>query len=160
MDTDKSKAILAERARFIAKEIEEMTISSSTNLLVFALGEQKYAMAYHVIDKVIPEQTITAVPGNMPFFSGLIYYNAEMWPVVDLSQLLGCKQPALTQNLILLHDGKIRFALAVGTIIGQITYDESLGLISLPSKHRYITGIYDNDVALIDLAAIFNVLKN
>ena len=159
-----AKQILKDRALLIAQEKAETTTTTGSSLLVFQVGrEQKYAIPYPAIDKVISEQKITPVPGVNPLFSGLLYYNAEVWPVISASVLFECKQPEIANDFILLRQNSNRYALSVEAIIGQIIYDELTELTQLSaegtSKPSFIQGVYQTDITLVNPDVIFTLLE-
>ncbi|MBX9704104.1 MAG: chemotaxis protein CheW [Silvanigrellaceae bacterium] len=160
---DKAKETLAYRRELIAKEKAAFSAVAETAILVFYVGEkQKYAMPYAAIDKVIAAQKITSIPGLSSLFSGLIYHNAEIWPVINLKILLGCQQTDTANNLILLHEDKHQYALSIGAIVGQESFDESMLQPGFSAEEEgtpsYISGIYQTDIALLDINAIFKIL--
>ena len=163
--SEKEERILAARATFIARETVELKTRATTSLFVFSMGDkQKYGIDQGRVDKVIIGQHVTIVPGVNPLLSGLLYHDAEIWPVINTSVLLNCRQTNPEANFILFSDGSYRYALSIGLIIGQIPYDQSAELTCLAQEntlqHRYVLGVYQSDIALLDLSAILNVLKS
>jgi chemotaxis signal transduction protein len=158
-----SKKILAERAALIATEKNNVSLTEHSSILVFEVGaKQKYGMPYTAVDKVIPSQKITPVPGVNPFFSGIIYNNSEVYPIVNTFKLLNCTEFDEETNFILLHTSSYRYGFKVGAIIGRTLYDKSEELVNFHTdtkKQSYILGIYQTDVALVDMKAIFNILN-
>jgi hypothetical protein len=138
---------------------------SDSNLLVFQIGnEQKYAMDYALIDRVITDQTIVPVPGINPLFSGLLYYKAELWPVINTRVLFQCPLTNGENNFILLHDDLHRYAFSVGTIIGQISYDCPIELtypfpVESP-QHSCTMGLYPPDITIVNISTILNLMES
>lgn len=164
LDTARARQILAKRATLIAKEKIETSEAIKSAVLVFGVGSnQKYGIVYEAIDKVITEQSITPVPGANPLFAGLIYHNAEVWTVIDSDVLFNCAQRGDTLNFVLLRVGTYRYALSVGTIIGQVPYDESIELIHFSTENArqqsFVRGVYKTDITLVDIMAVFNILN-
>lgn len=164
---DKEKQILAQRARLIATEKKDLTAVSgtNTNLLVFHVGEeQKYALPYDAIDKVIVHKKIRPIPGVNPLFLGLLYHNSEIWTVIDLRQLLGCKFSDSLTHFILLDEHQRRYALCVGTIVGSIIYDESIDLIQFSldeaKQQSFVRTVYSNEIAVLDKELIVKTLES
>lgn len=165
LDSEKAKKILAERAARFAIEKAELTATTQSTLLVFNIGkEQKYAVDFDAVERIIPAQSIRVVPGVNPLFSGIIYHNAEFWPVVNLRVLFDCKQLDIENNFILLYDAPYRYALAIGVVIGQMIYDKANDLAHFSNeeatKHAYLLGIYQSDTAVIDISTILNLLRS
>ncbi len=155
---------MQERAALLAKPLAVYT-SVSERLLIFHLGEnQKYALLHQDVERIIVKQKITPIPGLPSLFAGLIYYNSEVWPVIDLHGLFDIKKKADMTNFILIANKTHHYALLVGRIIGQIAYDKTIGLTHLSQNmaadKRPIQGIYQGDITLIDMLAILNLLES
>lgn len=165
LENDKAQQILTHRAELIAREKRESSTTSDAAILVFHIGKtQKYAIPYSAIHKVVQEQKLTMVPGVNPVCSAILYHNAEIWPVINLSVLLNCQEVDTPTHFILLQDAPYHYAFSVGTIIGQVSYDESVVLERLSrgdvSKPTHVLGIYQTDIVILDINAIFKVLKS
>jgi chemotaxis signal transduction protein len=163
LDNEKAKKILAERAARFALEEIELTETKHSKLLVFNLGkEQKYAVDFDVIERVIPQQNVRLVPDTSPLFSGIIYHNAEFWPVINLNTLFNCKQENNEENFILIYDEPYRYAFRIGTFLGQMNYDKSdeLTQLSDDDSNAHLLGIYKADVAVVNISTILNLLRN
>ncbi|KTD09424.1 chemotaxis protein CheW [Legionella jamestowniensis] len=164
LESSKAKQVLAARAKLIAKKKMDVSSTSDAAILVFYVGaEQKYAIPYTAIDKVVSAQKTIVIPGVNPLCSGLLYHNAEIWPVVNLDVLLNCKETETVSNFILLQDRQYHYAFRIGTIIGQVEYDESITLDHLSAgeseqQSSSILGIYQADIALLNIEAIFKLL--
>ncbi|MCW8451568.1 chemotaxis protein CheW [Legionella quinlivanii] len=160
---EKAKKILADRAALMARKEREVNTHATSNLLVFYVGEdQQYALDYESIDKVILSHKITPVPGVNPLFSGLLYHNTEAWVVVNLHQLLIGKSAESFSHFILLSEDHYRIALSADTIVGQISYDETVELIQLTlseNRQSYVRGIYKNNIAILDKKSIIDLLN-
>lgn len=157
-----AQQILAERAQSLAQHTTQVQSIEITNWLLFQVDKnQKYAVEYTLIDRVILNKKITTIPGVPSLFSGLIYHNSEIWPVINLHILLECQLDETKSHFILVYTKSHRYAFAVGDILGQIKYDPSIKLTSLPQrKNNYIRGVYQSDIAFIEMSSILNLLEN
>lgn len=103
--------------------------------MVFKIGkEQQYALDFDVIDRIIHDRPITPVPGIHPLFSGLLYYNTEIWPVINLKVLFNCKTPDQENNFILLYEGTQGFALSAAAMnheTNEILYERVFNTIPI-----------------------------
>lgn len=159
-----AKKTLANRAALIAVEKKENSSVAKSSILIFEVdANQKYGIAYDAIDKVISYQKVTPIPGVNSLFSGLIYHNAEVWPIVNSNELFGSKKSPNHLNFILLQSGGYRYGLAVGKIVGTHFFDEADELIHFPVKNdnqsNFVQGIYHNEIALVNITAVFTRLN-
>ncbi|WP_419419247.1 chemotaxis protein CheW [Legionella sp. D16C41] len=163
LNSPDAKAILARRKAVVAEEKLDYISQKNNFILVFKVDElQKYALSYTQIEYVIPYQQTTAVPGADPIFSGVIYYNNEVWPVISCHRLFKMQDQETVSFFILCRKDMQRLALSVNKIVGQLSLKENEELFPLVNekvnKNSYVQGIYQIDIALIDLDAIFNIL--
>jgi chemotaxis signal transduction protein len=162
---EQEEQILTNRAEEIAREKMQLLDISTASILAFKVGkDQKYAIEYGAIEKVILDQKITPIPGVTPLLSGLIYHNSEIWPVVNLKILLNCESSDEEHNFILLRNKAYRYAFAVGAIIGQMKFDATADIVTLPTtqdlQETYIQGIYQENIALINISSILKLLES
>lgn len=157
-----AQKILTERAQLVAQKKTQIHSIETRNWLLFHVDKnQKYAVEYLLIDRVILNKKITPIPGISPLLSGLIYHNSEIWPVINLHVLLQCEQDKAKSHFILVYTKTHRYAFWVGDIIGQIEYDPSIKLTTLPqTENHYIRGVYQSDIAFIEMSSILNLLEN
>jgi chemotaxis-related protein WspB len=58
-------------------------------VLVFHVGEERYAIETRVLLEVVPAVPLREVPGTAPALAGLLDYRGHVVPVVDLCRLFG-----------------------------------------------------------------------
>jgi chemotaxis signal transduction protein len=163
LDNEKAKKKLTDRAAQFAINKSELTTANHATLLVFNIGkEQKYGIDFDAIERVIPHQNVQTIPSLVPLFSGLIYYNAEFFPVVNLKTLFRCNETDTENNFILLYNGSQHYALTIGAVVEQLTYNK-LDLFhpstEEDSQNPYLLGFYKCDIAVIDAATILKLLE-
>ncbi|MDF1757847.1 MAG: CheW domain-containing protein [Legionellaceae bacterium] len=169
-DIDLKTSILEERAKEFAKKIsKDIQEKKGSSFLIFALGQdmgEKYALSYQYVDKVVALPTLTRVPGIPNVFLGVTYHNAQIWPVIDTDVLLGISTNKLEQSeyIILLRDGKSRYALTVDYVFGHEYLDLESSLTQInrdkESASKYVLGICGTDISVLNDKAVINFLNN
>jgi chemotaxis signal transduction protein len=165
--------VLKARASELAKNLNNQdSQTQKTSFLVFCLGdEEKYAIAYDNIERVCTLTSLTRLPGITSFFSGVTYYNARVWPVIDMEKFLyiSTKNHLSAQNiqepehLILLQDGAHGYALSVKYVIGHMQLDVS-EIAARPgnkaASNAYILGVCQSDITVIDVKAMLEHINH
>ncbi|WP_160116129.1 chemotaxis protein CheW [Legionella busanensis] len=165
LSSEKARAILANRKAIIAKKKLDFTFQEESSLLLFKIDNiQKYALPYQQIERVIPFQQITYIPGAKPIFLGIIYYNTEIWPVISCKRLFQLQGEERISFFILCKKGSQQIALSVHEVLDQITLKNSEELTHFANEKTingstYIRGVYRTDIAIIDIEAIFNIVN-
>lgn len=80
--------ILRERAESLAAEQQEEAAEDITSLLMFALGEEWYAVPIGSVREIYNEYLVTPVPCVPQFILGVINIRGEIVSVTDVRQLL------------------------------------------------------------------------
>lgn len=162
-----TQSILDKRAKQLAREVEDSALVESSTILLFTLGlHQKYALRYHPVLRVNKIDKITQIPNLHPLFMGVIYTNAEVWPVIHGVQLYQTEAGSdFTPNyLIFLQKDKQKYALAVDTVIGLTPFNQNQKLTKFEyrelDKKKLIDGVYGEDIALINIDKTFNFIKD
>ena len=83
------------------------------------LGEQAYAIPYHVIDTIVPWVILETVPQAPIFFAGFFNYHDKLIPVIDLRQLIHGQNCTMRLNsrIILVKIGQQQLGLLAEQII-------------------------------------------
>jgi len=161
-----TQQILDLRAHDLAKERKDRSQEIGSSFLVFSLAyEEKYALAYQHIEKVIALPILTSVPGLSPVFLGVTYHNAQVWPVINLEQLfnLASVEEEVPEYIVLLRDGVRHYALAVRHVFGHMQLDTTTVASSLSgitgTNASYIIGVCQSDIAVIDDKAMLTFMN-
>lgn len=159
---EKSLKILQQRAELLSKIKSNETKQSTATLLVFDVGStEKFGIEFTAIEKVIEQEKITPMPNVNKLFSGLLYYDSQVWPVIKGSLLFTKSTDAIfNEHIILLklHDTKI--AIQINKILNQVLYSGEEHLVRMPNnENNFINGIYHSDISLININAIFEYIN-
>ncbi len=76
-------------------------------MLVFRLGDNRYAIATPAIVTVLPRVNLQAIPGSSPAVAGMFSYQGQIVPVLDLNQLLqgAASSALLSTRIVLVNQG-------------------------------------------------------
>lgn len=169
-DIDIRTSILERRAKELAKEIKQnIQDEKGSSFLIFCFGQsldEKYALSYQYVDKVIALQSRTLVPGLPDIFLGVTYHNAQIWPVINTEFLLGCSSNKSSQSeyIILLRDGASRYALVVDYVFGHKYLDLGSSMTHInrdkEATSKYVLGVCQNDISVLNDKAILNYLNH
>lgn len=83
------RAVLKERARALARPIGQLGGSVSRTMVVFSLGDERYAIESHYVFRVTRLCDVLPLPGAAPHVLGLTNVQGELLVVFDLRVLLG-----------------------------------------------------------------------
>ncbi|MFT6836013.1 MAG: purine-binding chemotaxis protein CheW, partial [Francisellaceae bacterium] len=76
------------RAKLLAMIPGNKKFNDINKLLVFKLGQEKYAIDDEFVESVLAQQEITTIPLISKPFVGVIYYQGEVLPVIDTFQVI------------------------------------------------------------------------
>lgn len=153
-------AILAGRAAKMVRPEPEGSPSEITEILRFQLAYQQYAVEMKYVREVILTGEITPVPGTPDFISGICVIRGHIISLVDLRALFKIPEKGLTDlnRVIVMTDGKITFGILADTIsgVGSLVMSRLAAPRpgDLPGGRRYLKGVDDGDLYVLDAAAI------
>ncbi len=114
-------------------------------IVLFTLDEPRYALRLSVVERVVRAVEITILPKTPPHILGVINYQGQIIPVVDIRQRLHLPQHDLGPNdqFILAHTSQRLVALLVDSVTGIQELEERELVVSdqvLPDV-AYIHGL-------------------
>ncbi len=97
-----------------------MSLTGHEPLVVFALGEQKFAVPISVVERVVRAVEITPLPDAPPNIRGVINFQGRIVPVFDLRRRCGLPPRALQTSdyFIIAQTGSRLVALLVDSVEG------------------------------------------
>jgi chemotaxis signal transduction protein len=155
-------AVLSERARKMVQPEMESAVPQQAEILRFQLAYQEYAIGMDFVREVILTGEITPVPGTPDFISGICAARGQIISLVDLRALFRIPEKGLTDlnRVIVITDQKITFGILADTIsgVGTIVLDHIAPpqKDDLPGGRRYLKGVGENHLFVLDAAAILN----
>jgi chemotaxis signal transduction protein len=88
------RSILRQRAIALAKPLVKPVADDLIDLVVFRLGDERYAIAAGQVGAAIAIGKPLPVPGAPSFYLGLIGHRGLIYPLVDIRPLLGVRAAA------------------------------------------------------------------
>ncbi len=117
---EEDRNILEERARQLAKPLDERVDEEGENMVVFALGDERYAVEATVVREIRRLGGITPLPGVPPFVMGITNVRGEILSVLDLTKILHLPEKPYDEaaQMVVLSDGRMTFGVAVHGLHG------------------------------------------
>lgn len=125
---EQAASVLGERARQLARVKDGGIKGEVLQVVVMAVGVERYAVEARWVRHALRTPELTAVPGTAPPFAGLIAVRGEALPVFYASHLLGAGgEPARAGTVLVLGEA----APDVGLLVDEATEVEELSERSL-----------------------------
>lgn len=155
------RRILAARAQALARPREEVRVPTQVlELLVFSLGDQRYAIEMAYVLEAISLRGLTPVPCTPPFVLGVVNYRGQILPVLDLRRLfeLVGEGVAEASRVVVVEAGGMRFGVFADAIAGTIRVPTE-DVAPLPAavtvdRQVFLRGVTADMVAVLDLGAL------
>jgi purine-binding chemotaxis protein CheW len=129
-------------------------VSGVMPVMIFRLGQERYAIELRELAETLPFERCTPVPGSPPQFLGVIGVRGQLRPVLELGCLFGLperpnREPGFV--LMLRRPGR-EIGLRVDSIeeMGAIRPEE----VSVSGQGRYITGIAPGMLIMLNINAV------
>jgi len=118
--------ILEERAHALAQVPAVETARDERELVVLALGAERYGLDILQVQSIQPLAGLARVPGLPPFWAGLVNLRGRLYPVLNLARYLALPgQPA--------EDGKVVVVAAAGLSVA-LWVDDVLEIRRVPQQ--------------------------
>ena len=88
MHDDATRLILEERARELARTVEQEEQGERTSLLVLSVRAELYGIDITVVQETRPFTGMASLPNVPPFWKGLVNVRGHLCPVLDLGRYL------------------------------------------------------------------------
>jgi purine-binding chemotaxis protein CheW len=105
------------------KEVEVGT----TEVLIFQLDQQKFALEIDLIREIIRFRESTSVPNTPGFLEGIISFRGRMVPVINGRKRLGLRpiKPDAKTSIIVVRDGPELYGLLVDSALQVIPLQQN-----------------------------------
>jgi purine-binding chemotaxis protein CheW len=148
---------LKSRAIHMAKEPEQRRdISMKTDVVVFSLASENYAIESSFVREVYPLKDYTELPGSPAFIFGIINLRGQIIPVVDLKKFFNLPEKGLgdLNRVIILHNELIEFGILADLVQGTQPVDPE-DILPSPSAvsgigEEYLKGVTKERLIVLD----------
>jgi purine-binding chemotaxis protein CheW len=86
---DQVRRVLEERARALARPPEDQADGDALELVVLAVGAERYGVDVRLVREVRPLAGLAPVPGTPASWTGLVNLRGSLCPVLSLRRYLG-----------------------------------------------------------------------
>jgi len=154
---DKAR-ILRGRALTLAKRsVDTIQEFQTIEVLVFALGEERYAVGSETVREVCLLKQITRVPCVPPFVLGIINLRGKIFSVIDLKRLFGLPQRETSDQskVIIIGFNDMDVGIQVDDVTGVKQIPVSEIQQDLPTlsgiQEKYLYGITPERLTIINV---------
>jgi purine-binding chemotaxis protein CheW len=157
-----AREVLDERARELARPLEEEEQGESTSLLVLQVGAERYGIDITTVQETRPLSQIAPLPNTPPFWRGLVNVRGRLCPVLDLGRYLQIpdpRPPGLPEHdlrmLVVVAAAGLSVALVVDAV-GEIRRIPEGSVKASPAEapgagSRAIVGVTQDLVSVLDV---------
>jgi len=122
-------------------------------LIVFCLGEQRYALALAAVEKVVRAVEVTRLPAAPDIVLGIVNVQGRVIPLINVRRRfrLPEREMALADQIVIAHTARRPVALVVDAVTGVLEYPEREAVAAwdiLPDVD-YIEGVVKLEDGLI-----------
>ena len=110
--------VLEERARVLARVPAAETAANEMELVVLALGAERYGIDILQVQSIQPLAKLARVPGLPGFWAGLVNLRGRLYPVLNLRRYLALPgEPAEGGKVVVAAGGSLDVALWVDNVL-------------------------------------------
>lgn len=159
MSAEKTKKILEERARALARSTEART-GESVQLVVFCLADETYGIATDYVREVQPLRQVSPVPCTPDFVVGAINIRGSIYSVIDIRGFFGVRKQDINDltKVILVNAA----GLEVGILADDVKGATSIPLVDIKpalaaqtaAKDEFIQGVTKDMLIILNLEAL------
>jgi chemotaxis signal transduction protein len=155
---DRVERVLAERARQLARPLEDPDRAAPEEVVVLEAGGERYAVDLTSVERVHPVEVVTPLPGLRPPWAGLVSLRGEMLPALDVPAYLGRPPSAapVAHCAVVAHGG-LRVALLSETALALMLRPKgglSAPLAETTAPAGVVVGVTDDLLTILDVPTI------
>jgi len=149
---------LRERAQQYAKpQRQEQSFAEDAvyQVLVFALGDERYALDVTVVRGVRTRGHVTRVPGTPAFYRGVVNVRGQIISVLDLRFFFGLNAEVTerAQELVLVEAGELELGLLANHVEEVLTIPKAT---VEPIEMKYARGVTAERLVILDIEFLFD----
>lgn len=124
---DNIEAILKKRAVEAARKVASTGGEKGREMIVFNLGDERYAIDAESLGEVYPYAQPTPIPHLPPYIQGIVHVRGRFVSIVDLGRFLGIEASGSRTSgaILLIGKGEMEFGVAVDEVLEQSRFPES-----------------------------------
>jgi purine-binding chemotaxis protein CheW len=155
-------AILKERASALARPVADLAPRASKSMVVFSLGDERYAIETRFVFSVTKLCEVFPLPGAAAHVLGLTSLQGELLVVFDLRALMGTTRAAPSDATRMMILGNKHAELAViADAVHDVQSLDDVDLYPLPTsaaegEKSYLTGVTSEAVSVFDGSALLS----
>lgn len=149
--------ILQRRALELARPPgQKQSTGKELKAVEFLLAEERYAIESRLVREIASLREITPLPCLPPFVLGVINLRGEILSVLDIKRFFNLPSQGLgdLNKMVVLHLGKMTFAILADEIVGTRKLDETRLERALPTHSRirtdYLRGVSAEGIMVLD----------
>lgn len=152
------KRILRERAKRFAQPREKAPeITAILDLLVFALGGERYGIETEHVVEVLPLQDLVSVPCTPPVILGVVNHRGHVLPVLDIRRLSGLPGQAAGEGgrVVVVKAGGMTLGISADAVDGTVQVGANElsppPAVAADGREEFIRGVTREMVGVLDL---------
>lgn len=159
LDAGAAHAVLAERARALARPLERPRDGEELRVVAFSIRQEAFGIEASYVREVVRLRHLAVVPGAPLAVRGITTYRGEILAILDIGMVLGRQSGGLADLLwlIVLGNGTPEFGLAadeVGDVAGIRLDQLRPSSEDAASIRRLTRGIAADARVVLDYAAL------
>ncbi len=149
--------ILEARARALAQPLQTESRVEGSEMVVLALGSERYGVEIKYVQEIRPLISLTRVPSTPTFWAGLVNLRGRLFPVLDLRRYLSLpgNSPSTNGKVILVSAHGLEVGLLADDVLGvrQVASADIAPLVGEASgaRREIISGVTSDFLSVIDL---------
>lgn len=154
---ERTRAILEERARRLARPLDEPDSDPGRPVAVIAAGGERYAVHLPKVARIYGLSSVTPLPGVVSPWLGVVSLRAEVYPVLDLPAYLGRAGVAPGGHCVLLAHERLRVAVmsddppAIARVLDGTLTPHPAGTGAPPGA---VAGLTSDLLVVVDVGAV------
>lgn len=153
------KEILVRRARALAVPPRaDAAPTDELAVVAFALGSQVFGLEAAFVQEAVLPRDLTGLPGVPAFVRGLVNVRSRVVAAFDLKPLLHlpASAEALDEKLLIVAFDGVEFGVLADRVLGLRGVAPARLRPNVPGlNNKYLRGLADDGLILLDLAALF-----
>jgi Chemotaxis signal transduction protein len=120
-------------------------MKASDFLIIFIMGDQRYALPLHAVERVVRMVAITLLPKAPDIILGVVNFQGRVIPVINMRRrfCLPDREIALTDQLVVAHTARRPVALVADAVLDVIACSAQnlIATENILPKVEYVEGV-------------------